>query len=40
MGVAAMALSMIVVPVVSALTKNTQAEETRVNEIFECYNEE
>ena len=40
MGVAAMALSMIVVPVVSALTKNTQAEETRVNEIFKCYNED
>ena len=40
MGVAAMALSMIVVPVVSTLTKNNQAEETRVNEIFECYNEE
>ena len=40
MGVAAMALSMIVVPVVSTLTKNNQAEETRVNEIFKCYNED
>ena len=40
MGVAAMALSMIVVPLVSALTKNTQAEEKRVDEIFECYTEE
>ena len=35
MGVAAMALSMIVVPVVSALTKNTKAEAERVEEIFE-----
>lgn len=40
MGVAAMALSMIVVPLVSALTKNTPAEEKRVAEIFECYTEE
>lgn len=38
MGVAAMAVSMIVVPLVSALTKKTDAE--RVNEIFECYNED
>ena len=36
MGVSAMAISMIVVPVVSALTKNTEKEAERVNEIFEC----
>ena len=40
MGVAAMAISMIVVPVVSLLTKNTQAETTRVEEIFACYKED
>ena len=39
MGVCAMAISMIVVPLVSALTKNTKQEEQRVAEIFECYNE-
>lgn len=38
MGVAAMAVSMIVVPLVSALTKKTDTE--RVNEIFECYNKD
>jgi len=38
MGVAAMAVSMIVVPVVSLLTKNKDI--ARVDEIFECYNEE
>lgn len=37
MGVAAMAVSMIVVPVVSAFTKNKDTK--RVDEIFECYNE-
>lgn len=37
MGVAAMAVSMIVVPVVSLLTKNKDPE--RVDEIFTCYNE-
>ena len=37
MGVAAMAVSMIVVPVVSLLTKNKDTE--RVEEIFTCYNE-
>lgn len=40
MGVIAMAVSMIVVPVVSALTKNRQEEKERVNEIFECYKED
>ena len=38
MGVAAMAVSMIIVPVVSALTKNKDTE--RVEEIFTCYNED
>ena len=37
MGVAAMAVSMVVVPVVSLLTKNKDKE--RVDEIFECYTE-
>ena len=37
MGVAAMAVSMIIVPLVSAFTKNKDKE--RVEEIFECYNE-
>ena len=35
-----MAVSMIVVPVVSALTRNKEEEKARVDEIFECYNEE
>ena len=39
MGVAAMALSMVVVPVVSALTKNTTQEKQRVAEIFTCLND-
>ena len=38
MGVAAMAVSLITVPVVSLLTKNKDTE--RVDKIFECYNEE
>ena len=38
MGVAAMAVSAIVVPVVSAFTKNK--EKAQVEEIFECYTEE
>ncbi len=37
MGVAAMAVSFVVVPVVSLLTKNKDAK--RVDEIFECYSE-
>ena len=42
MGVCAMAISMVVVPVVSLLTKKTAspAEEARVEEIFTCYNED
>ena len=39
MGVAAMAISMIVVPVVSLLTKNKEADAEHVEEIFECYKE-
>jgi SSS family solute:Na+ symporter/sodium/proline symporter len=40
MGVAAMALSFIVVPVVSALTKKKTLDEERVEELFKCYKEE
>ena len=40
MGVCAMAVSAIVVPVVSLLTKNSAEEEKRVEEIFSCYREE
>ena len=39
MGVAAMAISMIVVPVVSLVTKNKKADIQRVEEIFTCYKE-
>ena len=39
MGVAAMAISFIVVPVVSLLTKNKKQEQERVEEIFACYKE-
>lgn len=39
MGVAAMAISFIVVPIVSALTKKKAEDEKRVQEIFECYKE-
>jgi len=39
MGVAAMAISMVVVPLVSAFTKNKKADAERVDEIFECYKE-
>ena len=38
MGVAAMAVSMVIVPLVSALTKNKDTE--RVEDIFTCYNED
>ena len=37
MGVAAMAVSLVIVPLVSAFTKNKKEEADRVNEIFECY---
>lgn len=40
MGVCAMAISLIVVPLVSAFTKNKKEDSERVNEIFNCYNEE
>ena len=40
MGVAAMAISFIVVPIVSLLTKNKTEEQKRVDEIFTCYKEE
>ena len=39
MGVAAMAVSMVVVPVVSLLTKNKASEAQRIEEIFTCYQE-
>lgn len=39
MGVCAMAVSVIVVPLVSALTKNKKADAERIDEIFECYKE-
>jgi len=40
MGVTAMAVSMVVVPLVSAITKNKAEEKERVEKIFTCYNEE
>ena len=40
MGVAAMALSFIIVPIVSLFTKKKPEDEKRVNELFECYNEQ
>ena len=39
MGVCAMAVSLVVVPLVSALTRNTEQDRKRVNEIFTCYQE-
>ena len=39
MGVSAMAVSMIIVPLVSAFTKNTEAETNRVRKLFSCYEE-
>ena len=39
MGVCAMAISMIIVPLVSALTKNSEADTDRVNKIFDCCQE-
>ena len=40
MGVAAMAISLVIVPLVSAFTKNKKEESDRVNEIFACYEED
>ena len=37
MGVSAMAVSMVIVPLVSALTKNSQEDAARAEEIFTCY---
>ena len=39
MGVCAMAISFVVVPVVSLLTKNKESKKERVEEIFACYEE-
>lgn len=39
MGVSAMAVSLIIVPVISALTKNKSSDTERVKKIFECYKE-
>lgn len=39
MGVAAMAISFVIVPLVSLLTKNKNEEKERVKEIFTCYSE-
>ena len=39
MGVCAMAISLIIVPVVSLITKNKTADKERVEEIFSCYDE-
>ncbi|MBQ8393429.1 MAG: sodium/solute symporter [Clostridia bacterium] len=40
MGVCAMAVSLVVVPVVSYFTRKTAKDNDRVEKIFECYNEE
>ena len=40
MGVCAMAISLVVVPVVSLLTEKKATDKERVEEIFTCYNEE
>ncbi|MBR6562896.1 MAG: sodium:solute symporter family protein [Clostridia bacterium] len=40
MGVAAMAISFVIVPLVSALTQNSDAEKERVEKIFECLKED
>ena len=40
MGVAAMAISFIVVPVVSLLTRNKESDAMRVNELFTCYDKD
>ena len=39
MGVAAMAVSMVIVPLVSACTKNKEKDKERIDEIFACYND-
>ena len=40
MGVIAMAVSIVVVPVVSAFTKSQESDKQRVEKIFECYRED
>ncbi|MBQ9743991.1 MAG: sodium:solute symporter [Clostridia bacterium] len=40
MGVCAMAVSLVVVPVVSYFTRKTAKDNDRIDKIFECYNEE
>ena len=40
MGVCAMAISMVVVPVVSLITRKKATDQERVEEIFTCYNED
>ncbi len=40
MGVAAMAISFVIVPVVSLVTKNKGEEKARVEDIFSCYSED
>ena len=40
MGVAAMAISFVIVPIVSLLTKNNSESSERTEEIFSCYNED
>ena len=39
MGVAAMAVSLVAVPLVSAFTKHSKNDMERVDEIFACYSE-
>ncbi|MBE6713368.1 MAG: sodium:solute symporter [Ruminococcaceae bacterium] len=39
MGVCAMAVSFIIVPLVSVFTKNKKEEQKRIDEIFDCYKE-
>ena len=40
MGVTAMAVSFLIVPLVSLLTKNREEERARVEAIFSCYRED
>ena len=40
MGVAAMAISLVIVPLVSAFTRNSQQEQGRIDEIFTCYQDQ
>jgi Na+/proline symporter len=40
MGVCAMAVSLVVVPLVSLITKNKEGDKERVDELFSCYDKE